>query len=143
MTLPKNTKFATFPQRLSAFNIDFLVFLVLMVPLSFIVKDDLVFWSLFFCVICIYHAVFESSPWQGTLGKKYSHIQVVDQQGNRLTFLHCLLRIVTKYLSLLLFFIGFFMIYLRRDRRGLHDILSNTYVVDRGYLDREIGKSHN
>jgi len=128
-----NTKFATFPQRLFAFNIDFMIFLLFAAPLSFLIENDVWFWSITFSAICFYHAICESSTWQATLGKRYSHIKVTDEHGNRLSFNQAFLRIITKHLSLLLFFTGFFMIYLRRDRRGLHDVLSKTYVVDRSF----------
>lgn len=135
MTIPPKTKFATFPQRLSAFNIDFLVFLFCSGLLSFLITNDRWFWSVNLCIAILYHAVLESSVWQATLGKKYVQIQVVDSEGNRLSFIRAVLRIITKFLSLLLFFAGFFMIYLRKDRKGLHDVLSKTYVVDRGNTD--------
>ncbi|SMD32852.1 Uncharacterized membrane protein YckC, RDD family [Reichenbachiella faecimaris] len=131
MNINSKTKFATFPQRLFAFNIDFLVFLFGAVVLSLLIKDDGWFWGAVVCFVCIYHAALESSGWQATLGKKYTHLQVVDERGIRLSFLRALLRIITKYLSLLLFFGGFFMIYFRKDRKGLHDFLTKTYVVDR------------
>jgi uncharacterized RDD family membrane protein YckC len=34
----------------------------------------------------LYFALFESSPWQGTLGKKFIGLSVADLQGNRVTF---------------------------------------------------------
>lgn len=131
MSINSKTKLATFPQRLFAFNIDFLVFLLVAVLLSFLIKNDWWFWSVTFGVVCVYHAGMESSGWRGTLGKKYANLEVVNDDGNQLSFLRALLRIFTKYLSLLLFFGGFFMIYFREDRRGLHDVLLKTYVVDR------------
>ncbi|MEP2025224.1 MAG: RDD family protein [Reichenbachiella sp.] len=131
MNISSQTKYATFPQRLFAFNIDFLVFLVTAVLLSFLIKDDYWFWGILFSLVCVYHAAFESSGWQATFGKKYANILVVNELGRRLTFFQALLRIITKYLSLLLFFGGFFMIYFRKDRRGLHDVLVKTYVVNR------------
>lgn len=131
MSLSSKTKFATFPQRLFAFNIDFLLFLVVIVLLSFFLEDNVTFWGVVFVFVGVYHAAFESSSWQATLGKKYANIQVVNDCGERLSFGQALLRIVTKYLSLILFFGGFFMIYFRRDRKGLHDVLAKTYVVDK------------
>lgn len=122
--------YATFAQRLLAFNIDMTIFLLTVVPVFIFVENDLIFMILFFVVICGYHAAFESSSWQATLGKKYAKLMVIDELGNRLTFFRALLRIVTKFLSLFLFFTGFLMIYVRRDRKGLHDLIAKTYVVD-------------
>jgi uncharacterized RDD family membrane protein YckC len=34
----------------------------------------------------LYFAFFESSPWQGTLGKKFIGLRVADPRGNRVTF---------------------------------------------------------
>ncbi|MEO9967314.1 MAG: RDD family protein [Reichenbachiella sp.] len=123
-------KYATFAQRLLAFNLDMTLFLFTVVPLLIFIEDDVLFVVLFLAVICLYHAGFESSPWQATFGKKYAGLVVVDLEGSRISFGRALLRIITKNLSLLLFFSGFLMIYIRRDRKGLHDLLVKTFVID-------------
>lgn len=143
MTDFSDVKYATFSQRLLAFNIDMTIFLFTVVPFFLFIDDDRLFLSLFFVMTCGYHALLESSSWQATLGKKFVGLQVIDRHGNRLGFLNALMRIITKNLSLLLFFLGFLMIYLRRDRRGLHDILAKTFVVESSNKPRNLGKTHN
>ncbi|UXX79456.1 RDD family protein [Reichenbachiella carrageenanivorans] len=132
MNRPSQVSYATFAQRLLAFNIDLTIFLVLLVPMVLFIADDRVFWCVFLVTGCLYHAGFESSSWQGTVGKRMGKLQVVDRHGNQLSFSQAFLRILLKNVSLLLFFCGFFMIYFRSDRRGLHDLLMKTCVVYRG-----------
>ena len=56
-------------------------------------------------------------------------LKVVNDQYERISFWHAMLRIVFKFLSLFLLFGGFFMIYLRKDRKGLHDLITKTKVI--------------
>lgn len=132
MNRPLQVRYATFAQRLLAFNIDLTAFMILLVPMVLFIENDWVFWAAFFVTGCLYHAGFESSPWRATIGKRMGKLEVVDGCGAQLNFSKALLRIVLKNLSLLLFFGGFFMIYFRADRRGLHDVLVKTNVVCKG-----------
>lgn len=54
---------------------------------------------------------------------------VIDQNGKRISFITAFARVLLKFVSLMLMFSGFIMIYFRRDRRGLHDLILKTYVV--------------
>ena len=77
----------------------------------------------------LYFAYFESSESQATLGKKIMKIKVVSDTGDRISFLNALGRVVSKILSSLICCIGYFMILFRKDEKGLHDLIANTYVV--------------
>lgn len=76
-----------------------------------------------------YFAYFESSEKQATFGKQAMNIKVVSDSGQRLTFMNALGRVAAKVLSSLLCCIGYIMILFRKDEKGLHDLLANTYVV--------------
>ncbi|MGJ7904664.1 RDD family protein, partial [Lysobacter sp. 1R34A] len=78
-----------------------------------------------------YYAGFESSSMQATLGKLAVGIKVVDADGRRLTRMRALGRWASSLLSYLSLCVGFLMIAFTDRKRGLHDILAKTQVVDR------------
>ena len=77
-----------------------------------------------------YYALMESSRHQATVGKMVLGIKVVDAQGARLNFGHALGRWFAAALSYLTLYIGFLMAAFTHDKRALHDMLANTFVVD-------------
>jgi len=69
--------------------------------------------------------------WRGqTLGKMAMAIRVVRSDGRPTGVGAALLRLVGYLFSTLLLFVGFLMILFDRQRRGLHDRLADTIVVD-------------
>ncbi|WP_223621306.1 RDD family protein [Lysobacter sp. ESA13C] len=78
-----------------------------------------------------YYVGFESSSMQATLGKLAVGIKVVDAEGRRLTRMRALGRWASSLLSYLSLCVGFLMIAFTDRKRGLHDILAKTQVVDR------------
>ena len=69
--------------------------------------------------------------WRGqTLGKMAVAIRVVRTDGRPTGVGAALLRLVGYLFSTLLLFAGFLMIVFDRQRRGLHDRLADTIVVD-------------
>lgn len=69
--------------------------------------------------------------WRGqTLGKMAIAIRVVRSDGRPMSVGAALLRLVGYLFSSLLLFVGFLMIVFDRQRRGLHDRLADTVVVD-------------
>ena len=82
-----------------------------------------------FGVWLIYCALMESSPFQGTLGKRLVGIRVVDRLGNRITFSCSIIRNLSKITSYLPFLMGFFWIACSRQKHGWHDMLAKTDVV--------------
>jgi uncharacterized RDD family membrane protein YckC len=69
--------------------------------------------------------------WRGqTLGKLAMAIRVVRSDGRPAGIGAALLRLVGYLFSTLLLFAGFLMIVFDRQRRGLHDRLADTIVVD-------------
>ena len=81
----------------------------------------LIFW--------LYYAISESSPWMSTFGKKLLGIKVVDYSLNRVSFSKATVRFLAKFLSILLLWIGFIIIAFTKKKQGLHDIISECYVV--------------
>lgn len=77
----------------------------------------------------IYFATLESSSLQSTLGKKIFGLKVTDLQGNRIGFWKASGRFLGKYISAIILFIGFIMIFFTQKKQGLHDKMSGCVVV--------------
>ena len=87
-----------------------------------------------FCMVMIallYLPLWESSSSQASIGKQILGMKVVDEHGERLSFWRALGRLVAKFLSYTILWIGFFMIAFTEKKQGLHDFIAHTYVIDR------------
>ncbi|MHB1272277.1 MAG: RDD family protein [Rhodanobacter sp.] len=78
----------------------------------------------------MYFAVSESSAWQATIGKLALGIRVTDLHGARISFPRALGRYPAKYLSAIIFGIGFLMVAWTRRKQGLHDMIAGTLVLN-------------
>ena len=67
--------------------------------------------------------------WSTTVGKRALGLYVLRTDGSKVGFLRAVGRWFSYILSALILFIGFFMIGLRQDKRGLHDLICDTMVV--------------
>ena len=81
----------------------------------------------------LYTAFCESSSKQATLGKRLLRIKVVNEKGQRISFLRATGRAFAKMLSYATFYIGFVMAGCTKRKRALHDMIAQTYVVHRDY----------
>src|SRR5204863_8182892 len=72
-------------------------------------------------VTWLYFALMESSPRGATVGKMALGLRVVDEQGNRISFMRATGRFFAKIVSSIILFIGFLMIAFTDRKRGLHD----------------------
>jgi len=77
----------------------------------------------------MYFALMESSPYQATVGKMAIGINVVDMNGNRVSFFRASNRFFAKTLSVLLLFIGYIMAGFTEKKQALHDIIARCLVV--------------
>ena len=65
-----------------------------------------------------------------TLGKKALKIKVIKQNREKLSLVDVIYReSIGRYLSGLIIFIGYIMIAVDSKKRGLHDILCDTFVI--------------
>ena len=78
----------------------------------------------------LYFAICESSAWQATLGKMALGIRVTDLDGKRISFPRALGRYPAKFLSSLIFAIGFLMVAWTQRKQGLHDMIVGTLVLN-------------
>jgi len=77
----------------------------------------------------IYFAGFEASRSQATPGKVLLSMVVTDLEGCKPTFARVTLRHYAKFISALVFFLGFLMIGLTNNRQGLHDRIAGCLVL--------------
>ena len=77
----------------------------------------------------LYFALMESSHRQATLGKIIVGIYVCNEQQGKISFQQATIRHFSKYLSVIIFFVGFFMILGDVRRQALHDRIAQTFVL--------------
>ncbi len=78
-----------------------------------------------------YYAMFHASTKQATLGKMAVGIKVTDDAGHRITLARGIGRFFAFMLSGLTLGIGYLMAAFTDRKRGLHDMIASTLVVDR------------
>jgi uncharacterized RDD family membrane protein YckC len=78
-----------------------------------------------------YHAVLESSPARGTLGKIALELFVGDVHGDPITFWRASVRYWLKSLSSLFLMLGWLMAAFTPRKQALHDLLAGTLVLRR------------
>ena len=69
-----------------------------------------------------------SSSYQATFGKMIFGMKVTDLYGNRVSFARATGRHFAKWLSGMIFFIGYIMAGFTERKQGLHDMLAGTLV---------------
>ena len=82
-----------------------------------------------FVLWILYSTILEASSLQGTFGKRWLGIKVVDESGARLSLGRSTVRNVAKLLSFLPLGLGFIWALFRKDRRTWHDMIAKTYVI--------------
>ncbi len=141
-----NQVYAGFFVRLAAFLVDMIIvnagLLVVRIPMwilaighpdQFLVRDlifkysiaDMVVYGLtvLYFVLMTYHS-------GATLGKKLFHIRVISTEYRDMTLFEVVFReTIGRFLSAVVMQIGYLLIMVEKDKRGLHDLLSDTCVV--------------
>ncbi len=121
--------YATFWLRVAAFFIDIL----LIAFFFYIFKNFLpqiigLFWiNILFS--WLYFALFHSSSWKATIGKKIVGIQVVKYDGERIDFKQASLRYFVSLISTTLI-LPYLSIVFTKRKQAIHDMLAKTVVVD-------------
>ena len=131
--LPEQPRYAGFWIRLLAYIIDAVILGAISFPLIQVLGSmgigDHSTNVLSIAISWMYFAVFESSAWMGSPGKKALGLIVTDEQGQQLSVGRATRRYFAKILSALLLGIGFFMIAFTARKQGLHDKIFHTLVV--------------
>lgn len=79
----------------------------------------------------IYFVALPCTAWQATIGKLVIGAKIVDGEGQRLSILRSLGRYFAQFISGILLCIGYIMIAFSVEKRGLHDHMCNTYVLNK------------
>lgn len=120
--------YASVWKRFWAFMIDLAVFIILFVFLAQIL-DDFTVSLILLVIVWLYYALLESSPWQASLGKRLMGLKVVDKRGRRLTFAKATKRLLSRLVTNLTFYIGFFTAGFDKRKETLHDKISRSIVI--------------
>ena len=82
-----------------------------------------------FCISFVYYVLFTGSVGQ-TPGKMALRIKVVNRDGSQLSYGRAAFReIPAKFISGIIFCIGYLMVAFDDQKQGLHDRMANTYVI--------------
>jgi uncharacterized RDD family membrane protein YckC len=128
-------KYAGFFRRLVANLIDSII---LFIPSAMLgsslqsISGSLAF-GLFIGVF--YYPIFESSELKGTPGKAIMGIVVLSEAGEKISFKAALIRYFCRYLSMMILYIGYLMQLFTSKRQTLHDMLSESVVVNQELPD--------
>ncbi len=150
VAVPVRTAYAGFWLRFVAWIIDMLIlsaiFLIVLMPIVPILFRRMPFespmgWPMaprFFWFgplnligAWLYFALFESSSWQATPGKRVLGLLVTDMQGRPISFARASGRFFGKILSWAILMIGYIMAGFTAKKQALHDILADCLVLRR------------
>jgi len=121
---------ATFGQRLGAYLIDIVVTNVVVYILTSFMKSGGASLLLSFLISLGYFAVFEGSGSGQTVGKLLLGIRVVDfETGSHISYGRAFARNIGRWLSGLVFLLGYLWMLWDRDRQTWHDKIASTTVV--------------
>ena len=110
--------------RFVAYVVDGIILLVVgIIPAAAVGEVSLLLDALYFTVAV--------AVWRTTIGKHLFRLYVVRADGSRVGFGRAFARWLAYIPSGLILFIGFIMIGLREDKRGLHDLICDTRVIRR------------
>lgn len=104
--------------------------LIAVLDTNFVLKySDNSLMILSFLIGWMYFSLFESSSNRATIGKMVVDIKVVDQNGEKLSFIHATGRYWSKLFSVISLGVGFLMAGFTEKKQALHDLMSNSLVV--------------
>ena len=85
----------------------------------------------------LYKPIMEASEYQGTFGKYFLNMKVVDKNGRKITMTKSFIRTIVYAVLLFIPFLNFLtmlaflMIVFTEENQGLHDVTAETYVVSK------------
>lgn len=145
-SISKEDIYAGFFTRLAAYLIDglflaaclaiphFIVWILrLSSPDNFLTRELLFsfsLWNIIEYLLCTAYFVILTYTSGMTLGKKAMRIKVVTKDGEKLSLFTAIYReTIGKYLSSIVLYIGYLLIGIDKEKRGIHDILCDTRVI--------------
>lgn len=122
----KQIKYAGFWKRLAAYLVDYYIIGIICWIISlFGLFGDI----LSFLILAVYLIGFWSATGQ-TPGKAALGIKIVRLDGTKIGFENAVLRFIGYIVSSIIFLIGFLMIGWHGEKRGLHDLIAATAVIN-------------
>lgn len=126
-TMELKVKYAGHWPRLLAINIDLTLLLPVYYLCTYIVGTGIPLWPFLLIMTILYEAVFTSTL-QCTPGKRISKIKIICTEG-QLPVKTAIVRSLLKVPSAALFIISWPIMILHPQKRTIHDLLSNTFVI--------------
>jgi len=128
LSLSVMTLFSGWANRLSIaiFSTDHISLPAIIISTVFAILITFAITSIF--IGFLYFALFESSSLMATPGKWLVGLKVSDLKNNRLTLGSAFLRSLAKIISWIPFGLGFVLIGVTEEKRGLHDLVARTRV---------------
>lgn len=124
---------ASFGRRLGALLLDSLVFVVVAAVLggiSYVAFGNAILIVLAFVGYLVYEVYFHGRPEGQTLGKKWLGIRVVDfNTGGPIGYGRSVLRLVGRYISGWICYLGYFWMLWDKEKHCWHDKMANDVVV--------------
>ena len=78
----------------------------------------------------LYFALQEASSRRASIGKRVMGLTVVGEAGEQLSFTQASIRYFSKILSVLILFLGYFMMLFSDKKQTLHDKIAKTLVLN-------------
>ena len=78
----------------------------------------------------LYFVGLPATTWRGTVGKKVLGIEIVDTNGDTISIFRSIIRNIARIFSGLLLCLGYIIAAIHPQKRALHDLVANTYVVN-------------
>jgi len=125
-------KYAGFGIRFGSGLIDFIILLIpstLAIALEREVLGEFGGIIILTIVWWLYYALLESSERQASIGKKALGLIVIDSEGRKITFWRATSRFFISLISALIYGIGYIMIAFNKKKQGLHDWMTDTFVL--------------
>ncbi len=85
----------------------------------------------FILINIIYFTVLPSTSFSSTFGQLLLGIKQVDKNGERLTYGKSLLKFLAAFLSKIIIYIGYIIVFFTENNRPLHEIITKTYLIER------------
>jgi uncharacterized RDD family membrane protein YckC len=138
-----NHKYAHFFHRLLAYTIDNTIYLLINLSvLNLVVRSNdipqlaanlLLFIIVLLSPLALFHSIFFTQWFGGTIGKLLTGIKITSSEGIALSFKRILFRQTIGYMfSSLLFGLGYFAIFKTDKRQGWHDLAIGSLVIKTG-----------
>lgn len=105
--------------------------IVLTKPENFLDLRGFLIIAIEIAIITFYFIYFHGRTGQ-TPGKRLLHLKVIRTDGRPLGFDKAIVRFFCYIISMLPLYIGFILIAFNKDKQGLHDIITHTYVIKTG-----------